>query len=75
MTVPVAENDLEIMQRGRGWHKRKFRKHGDENIINNDSPCFDRYPNVWAILADKGHQGLLEIQKAILPMRMTRMVH
>ena len=66
---PGSVSDLEIIQRMQEWHKQRSRKKGSDNYLSDTGLYYDRYPNRWAVLADKGYQGLLEFLRAILPVK------
>ena len=70
---PGSVSDFEIIQRNREWHRSKSRKSGDEHTFADNGMLIDRFPNLWAVLADKGYQGLAEFLRAILPIKKPRM--
>ena len=65
---PGSVRDFEIIQRGITWHRIVTNKKETESILLDIGMYHGRYPNNWAIFADKGHQGLSELSRAILPI-------
>ena len=61
-------SDFEIIQRRIEVHKKCLRKKERDGNIRDDGLHFDNYPNEWAILADKGYQGLQEIRRVVIPV-------
>ena len=61
--------DLEILQCIQDWHKKLFRKKGDDILLTDVGLHNDAYPNRWALLADKDYHGALEFIGVILPLK------
>ena len=62
-------SDLVIFLQMQWFHSRAQRKKDEEAVIADDGPMVEQYPNQWAILADKGHQGAGEFCRIIHPKR------
>ncbi|RHY82233.1 hypothetical protein DYB26_008986 [Aphanomyces astaci] len=51
------------------FHQDKLKKIGEEDDMLDDGPMQEEYPRSWALLADKGYQGLHRQLRAITPMK------
>lgn len=66
---PGSVSDFEIIQRQREFHAKALKKSGDEQNLIDVGLHNTRYPNQWAVLGDKGYQGILEILRGIHPVK------
>ena len=66
---PSSVSDFEIIQRRIGIHKLLLAKNSAESNTLDVGMHADRYPQEWAVLADKGYQGLQDIVRAIIPIK------
>lgn len=65
---PGSVSDFEIDQRQRENHEKLLKKESERSIMDVGMYC-DRYPTDWAVCCDKGYQGLLELMRAIHPIK------
>ncbi len=66
---PGSISDFEIFQRRKEWHLSKTKKSEDKILMIDAGQHADQHPHHWAILADKGYQGILEIARGIVPKK------
>ena len=66
---PGATSDLEVFRRYITRHRDLLRKRGSELDVLDTSRGSDKYPNLWAVLLDKGYYGAFEIVRAIYPTK------
>ena len=69
MHEPGSFSDLVIFQEMQWFHRRTQRKKSDEMDMADSGPLAERYPNQWAVLADKGYQGAGVFCRIIHPKR------
>lgn len=69
---PGSKNDLTIFQEMNWFHKKMLRKLGDEKGWEDDWQIAQKYPKHWAVLVDKGYQGLQEYYRGIHPTKKPR---
>ncbi|ETV69645.1 hypothetical protein H257_14668 [Aphanomyces astaci] len=67
--VPGSVADFSIFEANEAFHADKMRKTDAERDMPDAGPMLDEYPNDWAILADKGYQGLHRRMRAITPAK------
>ncbi|RLO01997.1 hypothetical protein DYB28_014902, partial [Aphanomyces astaci] len=67
--VPGSVADISIFEANEAFHADKMRKTDAERDMPDAGPMLDEYPNDWAILADKGYQGLHRRMRAITPAK------
>ncbi|RHY33102.1 hypothetical protein DYB32_001845, partial [Aphanomyces invadans] len=67
--VPGSVLDIAIFEANEEFHAQKMRKTDKERDMRDDGPLVDVYPLEWAILADKGYQGLQRRLRAITPTK------
>jgi hypothetical protein len=61
--------DITIFRKNEDFHVAAVVKNPSDEDLNDDDPLRDEYPGSWAILADKGYQGLADSNRAIIPKR------
>ena len=66
---PGSVSDFEIFQRRREWHETELKKKESESTILDVGQLIDIYPTTWAVLADKGYQGIREFMRGIHPLK------
>ena len=66
---PGSVSYFEIIQWGIDRHKLLLTKKDDELGILDVGIFQERYPGHWAVLADKGYQGIQEILSSIIPIK------
>lgn len=66
---PGATSDIDIFMSNKDWHLQQVRKTRDERRERDNDTLSSRYPRLWAILCDKGYQGLANILRAIHPKK------
>lgn len=54
-------SDLEILQRNRSFHKFAIKKSEVEKEIIDHGHLFNEFKHLWAVLFDKGYQGVQEL--------------
>jgi hypothetical protein len=64
---PGRESDIEIFRHNEAFHVQCLAKSDREETIEDAGVMTDRYPNEWAVLVDKGYQGLCSHFRAISP--------
>ncbi|RHZ31929.1 hypothetical protein DYB26_015360 [Aphanomyces astaci] len=67
--VPGSVADIAICESNVDFHQDKLKKNGEEDDMLDDGPMQELYPRSWALLADKGYQGLHRQLRAITPMK------
>ncbi|ETV71859.1 hypothetical protein H257_12992 [Aphanomyces astaci] len=67
--VPASMADIAIAQSNREFHLNKLAKTPSELDMADQGPLREEYPASWAILADKGYQGLHRNLRAITPTK------
>ncbi|KAF0705272.1 hypothetical protein AaE_014602 [Aphanomyces astaci] len=67
--VPGSVADIAICESNLDFHQDKLKKIGEEDDMLDDGPMQEEYPRSWALLADKGYQGLHRQLRAITPMK------
>ncbi|KAL4110246.1 hypothetical protein PRIC1_001938 [Phytophthora ramorum] len=53
-----ATHDITMFKDNKSFHQAKMAKLPGEEVLHDDGPLKEKFPNEWAILADKGYQGL-----------------
>ena len=66
-------SDIDIMVHMKPFHDMALAKTEDEKEVTDIGILSDKYPDSWALLADKGYQGAVEFVRAIYP-RKNRLV-
>lgn len=66
---PGATADIDIFMSNKEWHLQQLRKTRDERQDIDNDHLSSKYPRLWALLCDKGYQGLAEILRAIHPKK------
>lgn len=66
---PGSVSDFEIFQSNREFHEEELRKSRAEREINDDGILATRYPRRWAVLGDKGYQGIVDVTRGITPKK------
>ena len=62
-------SDLTIFREMYDFHKTATEKGMDQLIIPDHGPLRGKYPNLWAILTDKGYQGAADDLRVLYPKR------
>ncbi|GMF32748.1 unnamed protein product [Phytophthora fragariaefolia] len=66
---PGSEADIEIFRHNAEFHLQHLLKSNKDTELIDEGPLRDKYPETWAVLADKGYQGLAEDFRAIAPFK------
>ncbi|KAE9275522.1 hypothetical protein PF008_g29332 [Phytophthora fragariae] len=61
--------DISIFRANKQFHTSAMQKRPGEDTINDQGPQADRYQNDWAVLVDKGYQGLQDEFRTIQPKK------
>ena len=69
---PGSVSDFEILQRNRDWHLRELSKSGSEGEFVDLGRLSVEYPQMWAVLMDKGYQGVHEMFRGVTPCKKPR---
>eukprot|EP00644_Phytophthora_capsici_P012971 jgi/Phyca11/13914/fgenesh1_pg.PHYCAscaffold_5_\ len=64
---PGHVSDIELFRKNQRFHAQSTKKPEAEKRLQDAGPLVDKYPNDWALLADKGYQGLSLHFRAITP--------
>lgn len=64
-----GRSDLEILQSRRTFHIAASTKRGDEQSLEDDGEGCEDFENLWAIIVDKGYQGIKEFLRGIHPIK------
>ncbi|KAE9011694.1 hypothetical protein PF010_g9788 [Phytophthora fragariae] len=64
--------DIDICRENIDFHRQHLKKLPSEERLADDGPLHDNYPNDWAVLCDKGYQGLETVLRAIHPTKKPR---
>ncbi|GMF26581.1 unnamed protein product [Phytophthora fragariaefolia] len=70
--APGAEADLTMFRNNSAYHRSALQKLPNEFELTDDGPLLDQYANDWAVLVDKGYQGLVREFRAIQPKKKAR---
>ena len=62
-------SDIDIMVHMKPFHDMALAKTEDEKEVTDIGILSDKYPDSWALLADKGYQGAVEFVRAIYPWK------
>ncbi|RLN87836.1 hypothetical protein BBJ28_00025704, partial [Nothophytophthora sp. Chile5] len=64
-----ATHDITMFKNNKAFHQSKMKKlPGDDNLLD-QGPLKDKFPDEWAILADKGFQGMASYLRCIHPKK------
>lgn len=66
---PGSVSDFEIFQRMKEWHVKHLRKKVGDADIPDHGLHADEHPEMWAVMADKGYQGILDICRGVTPIK------
>ncbi|OWZ03843.1 hypothetical protein PHMEG_00024360 [Phytophthora megakarya] len=69
---PAATSDYNMFLDNAEFHHSAMQKLEGEADLNDEGPVQDRFKNDWAILVDKGYQGLQRGFRTIQPKRKAR---
>jgi hypothetical protein len=61
--------DITTFRKNSDFHVAATTKMTSEDAMHDEDPLRDEYPESWAILADKGYQGLASEMRVIYPVR------
>lgn len=61
------EADIEIFRRNHSFHLQHLLKSDSEKHLADDGPMAEEHQGMWAVLADKGYQGLAVDFRAVTP--------
>uniref|UniRef100_H3GYU3 DDE Tnp4 domain-containing protein n=1 Tax=Phytophthora ramorum TaxID=164328 RepID=H3GYU3_PHYRM len=64
-----ATHDITMFKDNKSFHQAKMAKLPGEEVLHDDGPLKEKFPNEWAILADKGYQGLANYLRCIHPKK------
>jgi hypothetical protein len=68
-------HDFTIFKDKLGVYRAFLEKKADEATIPDDGEQQDEYPDSWALMVDKGYQGVCDLTRAVLPTRGRRLSH
>ncbi|KAE9161320.1 hypothetical protein PF002_g32403 [Phytophthora fragariae] len=71
--VKGSVSDITIFRDNDAFHLNALKKRPDEMHLEDDGPFTVEYPRDWAVLTDKGYQGLRSDFRAIHPKCQTRL--
>lgn len=66
-TYGGSVHDFTIFKDNVEIYKEFLQKKGQDNKIKDVGELKEKYPKMWALMADKGYQGASELLRAILP--------
>ena len=66
---PGSVSDLTILHKRHTIHQKRLKKRDDDGHFKDEYAMAEKYPNHWAILADKGYQSASEILRAVTPRK------
>jgi len=66
---PGATHDLVMCEENLEFHRMQLAKLPDEQHVPDDGPLYNEHSNSWALLANKGYQGLARDLRAITPYK------
>lgn len=66
---PGSVSDFEMLRRNISFHKSATKKKDTESEIDDFGELSSEYPSAWAILVDKGYQGIHEILRGVHPVK------
>jgi hypothetical protein len=66
---PGSHSDIDIFRQNFKFHQNKLRKKDHEKEFEDHGVLSDQYSHQWAVLTDKGYQGLQEVIRAIHPIK------
>jgi len=64
-----SRSDIDIFHRMEAVHTRLLNKSDNDRDIADIGPGSEKYPNSWAVIADKGYQGAKEFIRTICPKK------
>lgn len=70
--APAAKSDYSVFLDNEKFHRSAMQKLEDEGDLNDEGPAQDRFKSDWAILVDKGYQGLQRRFHTIQPKKKAR---
>lgn len=73
--VPGSVSDIDILHRMKDEHETRLEKDTAGSDLPDVLPLVDRYPNMWAMLLDKGYQGVDNFLRGIHPRKKPRNGH
>eukprot|EP00644_Phytophthora_capsici_P016038 jgi/Phyca11/115373/e_gw1.28.60.1 len=62
-------HDITMFKNNKTFHLSKIKKLPGDESLNDNGPLRDSFPNEWAILADKGYQGIAAHLRCIHPKK------
>ncbi|KUF99909.1 hypothetical protein AM587_10001449 [Phytophthora nicotianae] len=68
-----STHDAEIFRRNAAFHSRALHKHSSDANVRDEGKLQDKYPKEWAVLVDKGYQGMAREYRAIHPIKSGRL--
>ena len=66
---PGSRSDLDIFRTHVQMNRAKLRKRSGEHEIRDTYKLSEKYPNLWAVIVDKGCYGAAELVRAIHPIK------
>lgn len=62
-----GEADISIFRSALAWHKQFLEKKGSETEIEDETLTDEEFEHLWAVLLDKGYEGLQRELRCIIP--------
>ena len=70
-SYPGSRADLDIFKAHIQQHRAILRKRASEHEIPDAYKLYEKYPDLWAVLVDKGYYGATKLVRAIHPKKKT----
>ncbi|RHY20761.1 hypothetical protein DYB32_009959 [Aphanomyces invadans] len=70
--VPGSVHDKTLFDQNSSFHSDVRKKRPSEVHLEDSCPLRETFSDQWALLADKGYQGVQHVSRAILPARASR---
>lgn len=67
--VPGSVADIDVFYKNMDLHQDALRKKSNERDLVDVGPLLDEYGDYWAVLLDKGYQGVMENVRGIHPKK------
>ncbi|RHY12742.1 hypothetical protein DYB25_003297 [Aphanomyces astaci] len=62
-------SDIEMFKANLGFHSAQLEKQPNDTNVSDTETLRDKFPNQWAVLADKGYQGIQEYIRGFTPVK------
>ncbi|KAF0708148.1 hypothetical protein AaE_013334 [Aphanomyces astaci] len=64
-----STSDIEMFKANLGFHSAQLEKQPNDTNVSDTETLRDKFPNQWAVLADKGYQGIQEYVRGFTPVK------